>query len=233
MLAKVAGLTPAQNNTLKALSRAVKPMTVAQIAGEQALHANTVRETLDALVKAGLVRRERVQPVRRGRPSWAYEAVVPASMDTFGNQLMHLANAVAAYVCEQDGDYRAQCAQIGRTWAAQVLAGARIPDHSGNDHVAEARRLSVHVSKVRIFLSSLGYAAVAVTDDEWSFELMHCPVLSYLHDPQASEVQRAVGYLHKGLIDGILETTSGGRVVALISATDRAGVSRISLRPNL
>ena len=233
MLAKVAALTPAQDNTLKALSRAVKPMTVAQIAGEQALHANTVRETLDALVKAGLVHRERVQPVGRGRPSWAYEAVVPASMDTFGNQLMHLANAVAAYVCEQDGDYRAQCAQIGRTWAAQVLAGARIPDHSGNDHEAEARRLSVHVSKVRIFLSSLGYAALAVTDDEWSFELMHCPVLSYLHDPQASEVQRAVGYLHKGLIDGILETTSGGRVVALISATDRAGVSRISLRPNL
>lgn len=232
LIARVAELSPAQNNTLTVLSGAVQPMTVAQIAGALELHPNSVRETLDALVKAGLVVRTRLAPQGRGRPSWAYEAVAPASVDSFTKQLTYLCRALAEHLQRNTADAVAQAHSIGRLWAAQMLEGARVPDHSGNDHEAESHRLDVHTQKVRMFVSSLGFAAVT-TADPHVFELHHCPLLGRIPPAaQAGDGSPSLPVacaLHRGMLDGLLELTSGGRVEVDLVPAVRPGVCRVAL----
>ncbi|MDO5721773.1 MAG: hypothetical protein Q4P06_04430 [Actinomycetaceae bacterium] len=229
MLGRVASLTPAQNSTLDALSKAIKPLTVAEIAEKQQLHHNSVRETIDALMEFGLVQRTRRAPNGRGRPSWTYEAVVPASMDTVSNQLKYLSWAVAKQFEFFGEDAQEQARALGAEWAKQVLQGARIPDHSHHDHVAEAHRLHVHTHKVRIFLSSLGYAAVPDDEDECAFQLLNCPLLAKRYEPGAGEQEKVAGALYEGLIDRLLLITSGGLVWAKYSTGTRPGTCRIAL----
>ena len=51
-----------------------EPLRLAALVAASSLHENTVREHLDGLRRAGLVRRRRAQPTGRGRPAWLYEA---------------------------------------------------------------------------------------------------------------------------------------------------------------
>ncbi|NEC83981.1 helix-turn-helix domain-containing protein, partial [Streptomyces sp. SID7958] len=53
------------------------PVTATALAQVCALHVNTVREHLDALVDDGLVVRERSAPAGRGRPAQLYRARSP------------------------------------------------------------------------------------------------------------------------------------------------------------
>lgn len=255
MIARVAGLTHAQNTTLTTLSGSAEPMTVAQLAAAMDLHSNSVRETLDALVKASLVVRTRLAPQGRGRPSWVYEAVAPASVDSFAKQLVYLCRGLADYLVHTSDDARTQAHQIGQHWAAQMLQGAGVPDHSGNDHEAESRRLDVHTQKVRMFVSSLGFAAVA-TDDPHAFELHHCPLLGQIpaageqspggagEGQEASSLVEGVHgapedaaslpvacALHLGMLDGLLNLTSGGRVAVELTPAIRPGICRVALAP--
>ena len=68
-------LSPQRWRVLVALHDSGSACTVAQIAALLGLHANTARTHLDALVDAGLARRQRVPPHGRGRPASSYRSV--------------------------------------------------------------------------------------------------------------------------------------------------------------
>ncbi|MDP2773615.1 MAG: helix-turn-helix domain-containing protein, partial [Nocardioides sp.] len=59
---------------LERLRAQPEPLRLAALVAATGLHENTVREHLDALVRRGLVRQHRAEPVGRGRPAWLYEA---------------------------------------------------------------------------------------------------------------------------------------------------------------
>jgi len=59
---------------LETLQGQPEPTTLVALIAATGLHANTLREHLDALVKHGLVRRHHAEPSGRGRPAWLYEA---------------------------------------------------------------------------------------------------------------------------------------------------------------
>ena len=57
---------------LEVLRDAAEATTVGELEQRTSLHANTLREHLDALVARGLARRVRATPSGRGRPAWLY-----------------------------------------------------------------------------------------------------------------------------------------------------------------
>ena len=75
---------------LERLQQATAPATVTAMADELRLHANTVREHLDALVAARFAVRDRAPAAGRGRPAWQYTAtdlVVEAKRARAGRSL--------------------------------------------------------------------------------------------------------------------------------------------------
>lgn len=229
MLTNVAGLSNAQNTTLAALSESVRPLTVAELAEKLGLHHNSVRETLDALVQHGLVVRTRKSPKGRGRPSWAYEAMAPASLESFARQLTSIVGAVTAYLRQNADDPKQAAIELGRLWGAEILANANVPDHSQFDHAQEAQRLAVHTSKVRLFLSSMGYAATQ-SDDPTEFELRQCPLLGTIERGMAAGDKYPLACaMHQGLLDGLMLHTTSGYVEADLTPQIRPGVCRVRL----
>lgn len=231
MIGNVAALTHAQNTTLTILSESVKPLTVVEIADKLGLHHNSVRETLDALGKLGLVARSKKAPTGCGRPSWVYEAIAPASLDSFVNQLTGIIAAFTDYIRETADDPVAAAEEVGRKWGEEVMRSADIPDHSKINHRYEAERLDVHASKVRLFLSSMGYAATQ-GDAPNSFELRQCPLLGTIErGREAGDKYPLACALHKGLLDGILQKTSNGNIDVDLESQVRPGVCSVRLKP--
>ncbi|MDO5049097.1 MAG: MarR family transcriptional regulator [Actinomycetaceae bacterium] len=229
MIGNVAALTHAQNTTLTALSKSVTPMTVAELASELGLHHNSVRETLDALVKRGLVARNRKAPEGRGRPSWVYEAIAPASLESFARQLTSMISALTDYLRENTDDPVKEAVKLGRMWGEEVMLNTGVPDHANIDHAEEAKRLDVHTSKVRLFLSSMGYGA-AQTSDPHAFELRHCPLLGAIERGQkAGDKYPLACAMHRGLLEGVLQTTAHGHVGVELKAQVLPGVCSVRL----
>ena len=65
-------MSRARAAVLAAVEASAGPSTLAELSGTTGLHANTLREHLEALTADGFVRRERSAPAGRGRPAWRY-----------------------------------------------------------------------------------------------------------------------------------------------------------------
>lgn len=231
MIGSVAALSSAQNAMLTTLSESVTPLTVAEIAEKLGLHHNSVRETLDALVKLDLVTRHKKAPTGRGRPSWVYEATAPASLESFVRQISAIIGALTDYLRETADDPCAEAEKIGRKWGEEMMRSAEVPDQSHINFRNEVERLDVHTSKVRLFLSSMGYAATQ-GDQPNSFELRQCPLLGTIErGKEAGDQFPLACAMHKGLLNGILEKTSHGHVDVDLKSQVRPGACSVTLKP--
>lgn len=94
-------------------------VTVRQVAHSSGQHPNTVREHLDALVRAGLVERSEHSPSGRGRPAICYRARPEASTLHGTREYSSLVDALAAHLSEHSSDPVAESIAIGRRWGAQ------------------------------------------------------------------------------------------------------------------
>src|SRR5690606_40466527 len=80
------------------------------------LHENTLREHLDGLLDAELVRRRRAAPQGRGRPAWLYEATDDDGVSEYAG----LASALAATIARTAPDPAAAGAEAGGEWGRQI-----------------------------------------------------------------------------------------------------------------
>jgi predicted ArsR family transcriptional regulator len=179
-------LSPSRSAILEHLRAQSEPVTQAALAGITGLHANTVREHLDALVRTGLARRERAEPSGRGRPAWLYDATAEESASEYAG----LAAALAGSIARNSRHPQDDAAAAGEAWGHQL---AHDRAEAPADPVA-AR------GAVLDLLDDLGFAPGQDPREPSRVRLERCPLLAAAH--RHPEVVCAV---HLGLVRGALE----------------------------
>lgn len=182
-------LSPSRASVLDTLREAPGPATLAQLTESTGLHANTLREHLEALVGRGLVRRFRATPSGRGRPAWLYEPSEP-DIDAAGSEYAGLAATLAAHISRTSTDPRADAVVAGQAWGRELARKAGLPDESGP---VAARR------QVVALLDDVGFSPE--TDDRaTTVRLTRCPLLE-----TAREYPEVVCGVHLGIVRGALD----------------------------
>lgn len=165
------------------------PSTLAALVDETGLHANTLREHLEALEAEGLVRRARATPSGRGRPAWLYEATEPPERSEYAG----LAATLAAAIHRSSPDPRADAIAAGREWGHEL---AREKGRPGPGQPAARRQ-------VVAMLTDLGFAPEA--DERASAALLtRCPLLEAAH-----RFPDVVCGVHLGIVRGALDEYGG------------------------
>lgn len=171
---------------------------VKDLADRVGQHTNTVREHLDALVDAGLVRKELAKPQGRGRPALMYRAVPQAD----GSATTLAAVSALAGQLEELPEGLGVAAAAGRAWAKTMVddaaaVGAEPPG------VVEASR-------------ALGFDPQPVTRDHLVFRA--CPLLAAARAHSA-----VICAVHAGLIQGLAEANGVSAQDVELSPLSRGG----------
>lgn len=114
-------LSPARRTTLDALLEFGGRRTVAELAEALGQHPNTVREHLDALVRAGLTERTLRHSAARGRPAALYRATLAATPAS--PEYAVLAEVLISALARAVPDRRSRAAQAlaaGRDWGRAI-----------------------------------------------------------------------------------------------------------------
>ncbi|MDT0393985.1 helix-turn-helix transcriptional regulator [Streptomyces edwardsiae] len=114
-------LSRQRRGVLQYLRGQAAPVTAGALAQVCALHVNTVREHLDALVDDGLAVRERSAPAGRGRPAWRYRARSP--QESPAREYAGLAAVLAARIARTSADPRGDALAAGEEWGRVLTSG--------------------------------------------------------------------------------------------------------------
>lgn len=174
---------------LETLQGQPDPTSLAALIAATGLHANTLREHLEALVRQGLVRRRRAEPSGRGRPAWLYEA---AEDDVGSGRLEYagLAATLASAIHRTSDSPREDAIIGGMEWGRELARSTRKPKQ-GRDSVA--RRQVVDL------LDEIGFAP-AYDDQRSVVRFTRCPLLE-----AARKYPDVVCGVHLGIVRGALE----------------------------
>lgn len=180
-------ISRAREKLLEILRAQAEPTTLGALARAAALHENTVREHLDALVSDGFATRRAAPPSGRGRPAWLYQAtdVEPSSPREYAG----LAIALVETIRRRSPSPVEDAVQAGRSWGSDL---AQQRDAEPAPSAVAARRNVVDL------LDELGFAPEADARAA-SVRLTRCPLLEAAH--RHPDVVCAV---HLGLTQGAL-----------------------------
>jgi predicted ArsR family transcriptional regulator len=164
------------------------PATASEVAGALRIHANTAREHLEGLTRAGFLVRSRQQPRGRGRPCTLYGVDPSGGKESVAPEYAALAGVLAAVISRGSDSPGEDAGRAGRAWGAALAGDERPPTAAG------ARRRVVHV------LAEMGFEPRA-DRPALSAALTRCPLLEVarLH----TEVVCSV---HLGLVQGLMES---------------------------
>lgn len=168
-----------------------EPTTLAALVSATGLHANTLREHLEALERDGYVTRRRAAPEGRGRPAWLYQA---REQGTGTSEYAGLAAALAATLRRTSSDPTGDALAAGSDWGHTLAVEHGRPDRATE---AAARR------EVVALLDDIGFAPEA-DERNTVVRLTRCPLLEAAHkNPDI------VCSVHLGLVRGALEEYGG------------------------
>jgi predicted ArsR family transcriptional regulator len=176
------------------------------------LHANTVREHLDALLERGLATRELAPAVGRGRPAWSYAAAAgQPEPDPRVRDYVGLASALAGQIARTSADPEADALSAGEEWGRTLSAGL-----TANTAV-QARRSVVDL------LSELGFDPESDSHAR-SVRLRRCPLLD-----AARAHPEIICPVHLGIVRGALTALGANpKGAALVPFAD-PGACRLNL----
>lgn len=169
-------MTGRRAEVLSLLRAADAPLSIAQIAEELAVHPNTVRFHLDALLEKRQVQRaEAGHPQRRGRPAQLFEAV--RGMDPDGPRSYRLLAEALVSELAAAPDASARAVATGRAWGKRL--GDAVPATGGGQPVPRLIEL----------LTELGFepqhrpeSRTSEPSAEATIELRNCPFLELTQD---------------------------------------------------
>jgi len=182
------------------LARSTQPMSAADLGARVGLHANTVRLHLERMREAGLVESEAVHRGTVGRPQhlYALSAVAPsAGLEPAVHELISGLLAALAERAGVDGDDAAAAGRAYGRAAVQRAGKSRKPERG-------PRCVTALIDQ----LGRLGFDP-AIDDDE------HDPTLFFLQCPfreLAEAYPEIVCSLHRGICEGIVAATGGGKI---------------------
>jgi predicted ArsR family transcriptional regulator len=166
-----------------------EPTALAALVAGSGLHANTVREHLEALTERGLVRRQQATPAGRGRPAWLYEAT-PTGEQERRSEYAGLAATLASAIHRTSSSPREDAIVAGTEWGRDLArnTGRGLPTGQ-----AAARREVIEL------LGEIGFAPEA--DKRASrVRLTRCPLLEAAH-----RFPDVVCGVHLGIVRGAME----------------------------
>ena len=133
-------LSPQRARVLDDLQLAQAAVTVEETATRLALHTNTARNHLEALVEAGLATREQAPVVGRGRPAWSYTAAEGhPEADVRVRDYAGLATALAGQISRTSADPAGDALAAGQAWGRSLVEGQPVGT------AAQARRRVVEL----------------------------------------------------------------------------------------
>ena len=179
-------MSASRSALLDTLQAQPEPTTLAALVSVSGLHANTVREHLEALERDGLVTRHRAPASGRGRPAWLYEATTGAGHSEYAG----LAAALASSLHRTSPDPAAEAEVAGAEWGHRL---AREHGRPARDSGAAARR------EVVALLDEVGFEPQADARNA-VVRLTRCPLLEAAH-----QYPDVVCGVHLGLAQGALE----------------------------
>jgi predicted ArsR family transcriptional regulator len=184
------------------LARSPKPLATADIAESLGLHANTVRPHLERMREVGLLDVQSDNRGAVGRPQHRYSLAAeapslglePPTFALLARMLLRAAGLAGA-----DGDDAVDAGREQGRGDARRSVGRPCVD-------ALVRELD-----------RLGFDPAAATDDEnTTIAFAHCPFREL-----AEANPDLVCGLHRGLVEGFVETVGGAEVVAFRTLVDR------------
>ncbi|WP_030899671.1 helix-turn-helix transcriptional regulator [Streptomyces sp. NRRL F-5126] len=183
-------LSPRRQAVLDAVRDADAPLGVADVADRLAVHPNTVRFHLDALVAEGRVERMVEQPSGPGRPRTVH--VGRRGMDRGGARRYRLlARVLLGQLASTGSGAKAAATDAGQAWGRYLV-----------EQLPPPRRPSAReaVGRLNAMLADLGFDPQPVGDVAApDVRLRHCPFLEL-----AEEYGEVVCPLHLGLMQGAL-----------------------------
>lgn len=204
---------------LEALQQQVDPVPLPALTAATGLHINTVREHLDALERAGLVRRQRSEPNGRGRPAWCYQAL-DARPGQDDSEYLGLAATLASFIARTSDSPHEDAVAAGTEWGRDLARERSTAGHDGRrDHRDEHRRV-VHL------LADIGFAPT--TDAEHRVvRLTRCPLLE-----TARAYPEVICGVHLGIVRGALAEYGADPVRADLTPFAEPGACRLDLVPD-
>jgi predicted ArsR family transcriptional regulator len=185
------------------LARSPRPLATSEIAETLGLHPNTVRPHLERMRDVGLLAVETDARGAVGRPQHRYSlapdapslGLEPATFPLLAGMLVQLAGAA--------GLGTEEAIEVGRDQGEADAA------------TAGGRKACIDALVAR--LDALGFDPAVATDDDGQARVSftHCPFRSL-----AEANPDLVCGLHRGLVEGFVETCGGGRVEAFHSLLD-------------
>lgn len=184
-------------------------LKVGDVAEALHLHANTVREHLDALVERGFAVRSRAPGTGRGRPAWLYRLAASSSDPRF-SAYRGMSLALAAHLTRTSDDPGADARELGREWGREL--GSAVGQDADQRIVDD--------------LDRLGFAPTAEADG--TLALTRCPLLD-----AARQYPEVTCQIHLGLIRGILDDDGGDEdTEPVLVPFARRGACTLRLSPN-
>ena len=218
-----AGLSPRRRAVLDALRASAAPLGVTEVAERLAVHPNTVRFHLDALVADGRVERTLESPSGPGRPRTVHSA--RRGMDRGGARGYRLlARMLLSRLATPTGAAGASgtpeaVTETGRDWGRHMVEQ---PLSSGPPSAEEA------VGRLTAMLADLGFdpQPAGTAGGGELIRLRHCPFLEL-----AEEYGRIVCPLHLGLMQGALAELRAPVAATRLEPFAEAGACLAHLAP--
>jgi predicted ArsR family transcriptional regulator len=163
-----------------------EPLTLASLVAVTGLHENTLREHLAALVRCGVVRRQRAEPSGRGRPAWLYELT---DEDQARSEYAGLAAALAATIARTSENPGRVAAAAGEEWGRELArdrGAVPVSPIAARDQVLRV-------------LDDLGFAPETTPEHPAAVRLTRCPLLEAAH-----RHREVVCGVHLGIVRGAL-----------------------------
>ncbi|MFC6705616.1 helix-turn-helix transcriptional regulator [Flexivirga alba] len=177
-------MSSTREEILAALRASPEPLTVAELAAQTDVHANTVRFHLDSLLDGGQVEQVTTPPSGRGRPATRVRAVV--AMDRGGPRGYEpLAEALLLDIRSRRNPAE-HARSAGRAWGTRIA--------SRQEYAEKASPVTGLIAA----LDDLGFAPEHAAPD--AIALRHCPFLE-LTTPDGG----LVCAIHLGLMQGVLD----------------------------
>ena len=187
-------------------------MSLLRLAKTVGQHPNTLRGHLDALRARGLVRRQRAEPVGRGRPAWLYEPAGAAGGGGRGAvEYASLAAALAAGIERHTTAPHEEGVEVGLEWGRELATSLLGPASGGTD----PQETVIDV------LARLGFAPRARGS---TVRLTQCPLLD-----TARQHPDVVCGVHLGLVRAVLEACGADGDRAELVPFAEAGACRLEL----
>lgn len=205
-------LSPQRARVLDHLRRESTAVTAEETATRLALHANTARTHLAALIDLGLATRDQAPAVGRGRPAWCYRAVEgQPEPDVRLRDYAGLATALAGQISRTSTDPAREALAAGQAWGRSLVDGEPVGTP------AQAHRRVVDL------FDRLGFAP-ETRPRSTTVRLLRCPLLD-----AARANPDVVCNVHLGIARAALAALGGDPVPSSLEAFAEPGACRLNL----